>query len=66
VILMYGILYPLLRFFTEFQRPDAWKIAGVATAQWISVATILVCGGLLLWRHRTSQAVPPTGAGSAM
>lgn len=53
LIILYGVLYPLLRFFIEFQRPDAWKIAGVATAQWIALGSMLLCGGLLLYRHRT-------------
>ncbi len=53
LILLYGILYPLLRFLVEFQRPDAWQIAGVATAQWIAVASVVVCGGLLVLRHRS-------------
>jgi phosphatidylglycerol:prolipoprotein diacylglycerol transferase len=58
LILLYGVLYPLLRFFTEFQRPDAWKIAGVATAQWISIGASLLCGGLLVYRHRTPATTP--------
>jgi phosphatidylglycerol:prolipoprotein diacylglycerol transferase len=53
LILCYGILYPLLRFFVEFQRPDAWKIAGVATAQWIAIASIILCSSLLIYRHRS-------------
>jgi len=52
LIILYGVLYPLLRFFIEFQRPDAWKIAGVATAQWIAIGAIMVCAGLLIYRHR--------------
>lgn len=56
LLLLYGVLYPLLRFFVEFQRPDAWKIAGVATAQWVAVVSMAVCGGLLLYRHRKTQA----------
>ncbi len=52
LILLYGVLYPLLRFFIEFQRPDAWKLGGVAAAQWVAVASILLCGGLLVYRHR--------------
>lgn len=63
LILLYGVLYPLLRFFVEFQRPDAWKIAGIATAQWIAVGSILLCGGLLIYRHRTRGA-PQEGEGS--
>jgi len=57
VILLYGVLYPLVRLFTETQRPDAWRIAGVATAQWISLAAIVLCGGLLLRRHRNGSTV---------
>jgi phosphatidylglycerol:prolipoprotein diacylglycerol transferase len=53
LILLYGVLYPLLRFFIEFQRPDAWKISGVATAQWIALASVLICGALLVYRHRS-------------
>lgn len=56
LILCYGILYPLLRFFVEFQRPDAWKIAGVATAQWIAIASIILCSALLIYRHRARPA----------
>ena len=67
LILLYGMLYPLLRFFIEFQRPDAWKIAGVATAQWLAIASIVLCGGLLIYRHRTPVTVPadPQGQGKA-
>lgn len=57
LILLYGVLYPITRFFIEFQRPDAWKISGAATAQWIAVASILICGSLLRYRHCTA---PPT------
>jgi phosphatidylglycerol:prolipoprotein diacylglycerol transferase len=52
VLLLYGILYPLGRFLTEFQRPDAWKIAGIPTAQIIAVVSIVVCAALLVYRHR--------------
>jgi phosphatidylglycerol:prolipoprotein diacylglycerol transferase len=54
LILAYGVLYPLVRFFVEFQRPDAWRIAGVATAQWVAAGSIVLCGGLLLYRHRSA------------
>jgi phosphatidylglycerol:prolipoprotein diacylglycerol transferase len=53
LILLYGVLYPLLRFLIEFQRPDAWMISGVATAQWIALASVLICGALLIYRHRS-------------
>jgi len=61
IILGYGIWYPLERFFLEFLRIEPWTVAGVATAQWISGAAILVCGILLIWRHRRRAKVeqPP-------
>jgi phosphatidylglycerol:prolipoprotein diacylglycerol transferase len=60
IFILYGILYPLGRFFAEFQRPDAWKIAGVPTAQWVAIASILVCGSILIYRHqRPKHALPP-------
>lgn len=59
LILLYGIMYPAVRFLIEFQRPDAWTVAGVPTAQWIAVASILVCGSLLFLRHHGTRAAPP-------
>ena len=38
---LYLIVYSLIRFFTEFQRPDAWTFSGVPVAQIVS-ATLLV------------------------
>lgn len=62
LILLYGVLYPLLRFFVEFQRPDAWRIAGIATAQWVAIGSIILCGGLLAYRHRSPpRATLPGG-----
>lgn len=62
VFLGYLILYPLGRFFIEFLRPDAWKIGGLATAQWIAI--VCAVGGLtvlglrhLFWR-RDQRQVP--------
>lgn len=52
LFLLYGVLYPLGRFFVEFQRPDAWKIAGMPTAQWVAIVAVLVCGSALIYRHR--------------
>ena len=49
--LLYLILYPLGRFFVEYQRPDAWTVAGVATAQWLSLALMIGAAGAILWRH---------------
>jgi phosphatidylglycerol---prolipoprotein diacylglyceryl transferase len=55
---LYLAAYGLGRFLVEFQRPDAWTIAGLPTAQWIGLA--LIIGGLLSiwWRHRGPETVP--------
>ncbi len=59
LFLLYGVLYGLGRFFVEFQRPDAWKLGGVPTAQWIAIAIILLFGSVLIYRHqRTGAPVP--------
>lgn len=52
LLLSYLILYPLGRFLTEFQRPDAWTIAGIPTAQIIAVVSIVASAALLIYRHR--------------
>lgn len=62
LLLAYGILYPGGRFLVEFQRPDAWTIAGIPTAQIIAVVSIVICAGLLVYRHRLA-AQPATEAG---
>jgi phosphatidylglycerol:prolipoprotein diacylglycerol transferase len=56
LILLYGVLYPLLRFFIELQRPDAWTIGSMATAQWLAIISIILCGFLLIRRHRAEPA----------
>lgn len=70
LLLAYGILYPLGRILVETQRPDAWTIAGIPTAQLIGGASIIVCGLLLIWRHRgqvrsESASVPAEGRAGA-
>lgn len=51
MLLLYGMLYPLVRFFTEMERPDAWTISGVPTAQIIAVASFVICGVWFAYRH---------------
>jgi phosphatidylglycerol:prolipoprotein diacylglycerol transferase len=58
MILIYGILYSLVRFFTEMQRPDAWKFAEIPVAQIISVATFVICAIWFLYRHTGPQSAP--------
>jgi phosphatidylglycerol:prolipoprotein diacylglycerol transferase len=55
IFLLWGILYPLGRFFTEMQRPDAWLVRGIPMAQIIALAVIVVCGGIMLYRHRFAR-----------
>lgn len=52
VFFLYGIIYPIIRFFTEFQRPDAWKLAGLPVAQWISIGSVIFFGSLLIIRRK--------------
>lgn len=60
MMLLYGIFYPLVRFFTEMQRPDAWLLAGsgIPTAQVISVVTFVICAIWFLYRHTGPQSAP--------
>lgn len=60
MLLLYGIFYPLVRFFTEMQRPDAWILANtdIPTAQVISVVTFVVCAIWFLYRHTGPQSAP--------
>jgi len=49
--LLYLVLYPLGRFFAEFQRPDAWTIGGIPTAQVIGIVSIVGASAVLIYRH---------------
>jgi phosphatidylglycerol---prolipoprotein diacylglyceryl transferase len=49
--LLWGMFYGLGRFLVEFQRPDAWLISGIATAQLIGLALVIICGVTLMYRH---------------
>ncbi len=51
LFLLWGMLYGVGRFLTEFQRPDAWTISGIATAQLIGIALVVICGVVLAYRH---------------
>ncbi|MBI2846805.1 MAG: prolipoprotein diacylglyceryl transferase [Chloroflexi bacterium] len=59
IVLAYGIFYPFGRFFLEFLKLDAWTILGVATAQWISAASVIGCSIALFLRHRSKAKVAP-------
>jgi len=66
LLLAYGILYPVGRILVETQRPDAWTIAGIPTAQLIGGISIIVCTGLLIWRHQgqAGSGDAPMGRGA--
>ncbi|NLG28685.1 MAG: prolipoprotein diacylglyceryl transferase [Chloroflexi bacterium] len=52
IFFLYFVIYPIVRFFTEFQRPDAWIILGMPTAQWISIICVLIFTSLLIVRRK--------------
>lgn len=60
LFLIYLILYPVGRILVELQRPDAWRIAGLPTAQWVAGGLILLSLVLLWYRHRTDASVVGT------
>jgi phosphatidylglycerol:prolipoprotein diacylglycerol transferase len=62
VFLFYCVLYPLGRFFVEFQRPDAWMLGPIATAQALSLVILTAAILLLVYRHRRR---PKTEAAAA-
>jgi phosphatidylglycerol:prolipoprotein diacylglycerol transferase len=69
VFLGYFIVYPLGRLWIEAFRPDAWRIGALATAQWISILSIVLASALLIIRHRSGRSrqgarVGPTSSSS--
>ncbi|MCC7355876.1 MAG: prolipoprotein diacylglyceryl transferase, partial [Anaerolineae bacterium] len=52
VFLGYFIAYPLGRLWVEAFRPDAWKMGALATAQWISIISVVLATAALIIRHR--------------
>ncbi len=56
IFFLYGMFYAVIRFIIEFYRPDAWTLGGIPTAQWVSIAMFLVCGAIMLIRHRLRRA----------
>lgn len=58
VLLMYLVWYSGVRIWLETFRVDNWVIAGVPTAIWLGVITILLAGGLLVLRHLRGWGTP--------
>jgi phosphatidylglycerol:prolipoprotein diacylglycerol transferase len=59
MIVGYIVLYSFGRFFVEMFRPDAWKEGGLATAQWIAIACVVLGSAVLVLRHVFWKRVPP-------
>ncbi len=55
LFLLWGVLYPLGRFFDEMQRPDAWLVRGIPVAQLLSGVVVVICAGLIIYRHRFAK-----------
>jgi phosphatidylglycerol:prolipoprotein diacylglycerol transferase len=55
IFLMWGVLYPLGRFFLEMQRPDAWMVGPIAVAQLLAVIATAICLSILIYRHRKAR-----------
>ena len=63
IFLLWLMLWPLGRFFAEFQRPDAWMIGPIAAAQLFSIIAIVVAAMVMVYRHRFRRpSVEPEGA----
>jgi phosphatidylglycerol:prolipoprotein diacylglycerol transferase len=56
IALLYLILYPLGRFLVEYQRPDAWTMAGIPTAQLLSLIVMVAAAAGIVYRHRARGA----------
>lgn len=52
ILSLYLVWYPVGRIITEFLRPDAWTLSGIATAQIVSVVLILAGVGLFFYRRQ--------------
>jgi phosphatidylglycerol---prolipoprotein diacylglyceryl transferase len=50
-VLLYLIAYATGRFWVEMFRPDAWVLGQMATAQWISLACVIISVIVLIVRH---------------
>ena len=61
LFLVYLIGYPVGRFLLEFLRLDYVPMAGINLNQAVMLATAVVSGAVLIWRHRRVGA-PPASA----
>lgn len=62
IFFLYGMIYPFIRFFIEFLRPDAWKAGNMPVAQIVSIVGFVIFAALFIIRrvlHRPSMAYVP-------
>jgi phosphatidylglycerol:prolipoprotein diacylglycerol transferase len=52
IFFLYGIIYPVIRFFIEYLRPDAWRMGILATAQWVSIGSVIFFLSLFFIRRK--------------
>ncbi|HVU11401.1 MAG TPA: prolipoprotein diacylglyceryl transferase [Phototrophicaceae bacterium] len=56
IMLMYLMLYAVVRFLLDFVRLDSNGIGPLTTAQWVSTTIFVVAGIVLVGRHRLQRA----------
>jgi phosphatidylglycerol---prolipoprotein diacylglyceryl transferase len=49
---IYCLIYPFIRFFIEFLRPDAWMVGGIAAAQLVAIGSFVFASCLLIVRRK--------------
>ena len=58
LLLIYGVLYSIGRFFIEGIRLDSAGAAGLRFPQVFAIATIVICWALFIYRHRPGSPAP--------
>jgi phosphatidylglycerol:prolipoprotein diacylglycerol transferase len=62
IFLIYLIAYPIGRFFLDFLRLDASRVAGININQTLMAVVAILSASALLWRHRrTTSSLAPAG-----
>jgi len=72
MVLIYLVCYGVVRSYLETFRVQNWLIAGIPTATWLGIASVVLGGGFLILRHargwgtggawmRRSEAPPEVG-----
>jgi len=62
IFFLYGMIYPFIRFFIEFLRPDAWKAGNMPVAQIVSITAFVIFAALFIIRrvlHRPNMMYVP-------